>query len=92
MSSRPIIIDGVVYVRSRAAASEVGLCRDYVSALARSGLIAGRRVAGSWFVNLATLRVFIADQERQKEVWRARLAQQRRLEQRLAGHPSAVLA
>jgi hypothetical protein len=89
MSSRQIIIESVVYVRSRDAAREVGLCRDYTSALARSGLIAGHRVAGSWFVNLASLRAFIADQERQKEIWRARLADMRRAEQRLAGHPAA---
>lgn len=89
MSSRPIIIEGISYVRSRDAAHEVGLCRDYVSALARSGLIVGRRLAGSWFVNLASLRAFIVEQERQKELWRARMAQMRREEQRLAGHPAA---
>ena len=90
MSSRQIIIESVAYVRSRDAAREVGLCRDYISALARSGLIAGHRVAGSWFVDLASLKKFIAEQERQKEIWRARMALMRREEQRLAGHPAAI--
>ena len=92
VSSNSIIIDGVAYVRSRDAAREVGFCRDYVSALARAGLIAGTRTAKSWLIDIASLREFIADQQRQKEVWRARLAQMRREEQRLAGHPSTVLA
>jgi hypothetical protein len=90
MSSRTLVVDGVTYVRSRDAARAVQLAPDYVSRLARSGLIAGRQVEGLWYVNLASLQAFVADQERQKEIWRAELAQQRREEQRLAGHPSAA--
>jgi hypothetical protein len=41
-------------------------------------------------VNVASLKEFLVDQERQKELWRAHLAQMRREEQRRAGHPSAV--
>ena len=92
MSSRKVVIDGVTYVRSRDVARIVSLVPDYVSRLARAGLIVGRRVQGLWFVDLNSLRAFIIEQERQKELWRARMAQLRREEQRLAGHPSAVLA
>jgi hypothetical protein len=61
-----------------------------VSRLARAGLVAGHRVDGLWYVNVDSLKQFLVDQERQKELWRAQLAQMRREEQRRAGHPSAV--
>jgi hypothetical protein len=92
MSSRKVIIDGVTYIRSRDAARAVNLALDYVSRLARHGAIAGERVEGIWFVDLTSLRKFIDEQERQKELWRARQAQLRREEQRAAGHPSALFA
>ena len=92
MTSREISISGVTYVRSRDAAQCVNLSPAYISRLARAGLVAGKLVDGLWFVELASLKDFIADQERQKELWRAQLAKLRRNEQRLAGHPSAVIA
>jgi hypothetical protein len=92
MSSQKQVIDGISYLRSRDAARIVHLAPDYVSRLARGGLIDGRQVEGLWFVNLASLLAFITDQERQKEQWRAELARQRREEQIRAGHPSALLA
>jgi hypothetical protein len=49
-------------------------------------------VQGIWFVDLDSVRAFIVEQERQKELWRARLAAIRREEQRAAGHPSALFA
>jgi hypothetical protein len=92
MSERKIVIEGVPYVRSRDAARVVDLALDYVSSLARGGLIDGKRHQGLWFINLASLKQFMRDQERQKELWRAELARRRREEQRLAGHPSALFA
>jgi hypothetical protein len=92
MSSRKVVIDGVTYIRSRDAARAVNLALDYVSRLARQGTIAGKRVSGIWFVELTSLNKFIVEQERQKELLRARFAQMRREEQRLAGHPSALIA
>jgi hypothetical protein len=90
MSSRTIVIGGVTYVRSRDAARVVSLAFDYVSRLARAELVDGKLVDGLWFINVASLQQFLADQERQKQIWRARLAELRREEQRLAGHPSAT--
>ena len=92
MSSRKVLINGVTYIRSRDAARVVNLALDYVSRLARHGAISGQRVSGIWFVDLSSLQKFMAEQERQKELLRARFAQMRREEQRLAGHPSAQLA
>ena len=89
MSSRTIVIGGVTYVRSRDAARIVNLAPDYVSRLARAELVDGKFVEGLWFINVGSLQQFIAEQERHKQAWRARLAQMRRGEQRLAGHPSA---
>jgi hypothetical protein len=91
MSSRKVLINGVTYIRSRDAARTVNLALDYVSRLARQGTVAGRQVAGIWFIDLSSFQNFVAEQERQKEFLRARFAQMRREEQRLAGHPSALL-
>ena len=91
MSSRKLVIEGVTYLRSRDAARIVHLAPDYVSRLARGELVAGTLVRGLWFVTLPSLKAFIADQERQREIWRAELARKRREEQILAGHPSALL-
>jgi hypothetical protein len=92
MAFPKIVIEGAVYVRSRDAARIVQLAPDYISRLARGELIDGKLVDGLWFVNLSSLKQFIAEQDRQKEIWRATLARQRREEQRLAGHPSALPA
>ena len=92
MSSRKLVIDGITYIRSRVAAHVVHLAPDYISRLARSGSIHGQFVDGMWFVSLLSLKAFIADQERQKEIWRAELARIRREEQIRAGHPSALRA
>jgi hypothetical protein len=92
MSERSITLAGVTYLRSRDAARIVHLAPDYVSRLARENLIAGRQVAGLWFVSLASLKDFTANQERQREIWRQELSRQRREEQIAAGHPSALRA
>lgn len=92
MSERSITLAGVTYLRSRDAARIVQLAPDYVSRLARENMIGGRQVAGLWFINLKSLKQFIAEQERQKEIWRQELSRQRREEQLAAGHPSALKA
>jgi hypothetical protein len=92
MSERTISIGGVPFVRAREAARAVGFAADYVTRLARENLIDGRQVGGLWFVSLASLKDFVALQERRKEIWRMELARQRREEQRAAGHPSALKA
>ena len=91
MSTRKLAIDGTTYIRSREAARIVQLAPDYISRLARAELVEGRIVNGFWFVTLPSLKAFIIDQERQKEIFRAELARKRREEQILAGHPSALL-
>ena len=90
MTARTIEIEGVEHLRSKDAARIVHLAPDYISRLARANLIDGRLIENLWFVKLASLEAFITDQERQKEIWRAELARQRREEQILAGHPSAL--
>jgi len=45
MSERKILIDGVEFVCARDAARRVGLVPDYISRLARSGLVEGRQSA-----------------------------------------------
>jgi hypothetical protein len=92
MPKRQILIDGVAYVRARDAARVVQLAPDYVSRLARSGLVDGRQINGLWYVSLASLEAFTDDQERQRAIWRAEQARRRREEQLAAGHPSALRA
>ncbi len=92
MSQRKIVLNGVTYVRSRDAARAAGLAPDYVSRLARVGIVEGRLLDGLWFVSPASLEAVRAEQERQKEIWRMELARRRRAEQRAAGHPSALKA
>ena len=87
-----ISINGVSYIRSRDAARIVNLAPDYVSRLARGGLIQGHQLNRICLVNLPSLKAFIAEQDRHKAMRRANLARQRREEQRLAGHPSALFA
>ena len=70
MTSREIVLSGIAYVRSRDAARIVHLAPDYISRLARGRLIEGQLLDGLWFVSLDSLRAFIAEQERQKELWR----------------------
>ena len=43
-----------------------------------------------WFVELASLKDFITEQDRQRKIWRAELARKRREEQLLNGHPSEM--
>jgi hypothetical protein len=87
MSSRTIVIDGVTYIPSRDAARKVHYPTDYVSRMARFGPIEGHRVQGEWFVSLASLQAFVADQARQKKLWRERNAERRKSQQRRPGHP-----
>lgn len=75
MSSRKLVINGVTYIRSRDAARAVNLALDYVSRLARHGAITGERV-----VDLTSLKNFVAEQERQKEILRARFSTARQAE------------
>ena len=86
MSERTVRIQGIEYVRSRDAARLVRLAADELIRLAREELIDGRQVDGLWFVNIPSLKAFLIEQDRQKEIWRAHLARIRREEQRQAGH------
>jgi hypothetical protein len=78
MSSHKVVIDDVTLVRSRDAARECGVSFDYVSRLAPAGLVAGQLHNGLWFVDCASLKEFLAEQDRQKQIWRARQAELRR--------------
>jgi len=66
--SSKVVINGVTYIRSRDAARAVNLALDYVSRLARHGVISGKRVSGIWFVDPKSLQKFIVEQERQKKI------------------------
>ena len=90
MSTRKLVIDGTTFIRSRDAARIVNLAPAYNAPDTRSPIV-GRLIEKLWFVNVTSLKAFIADQERQREIWHAQLARKRREEQILAGHPSALL-
>jgi hypothetical protein len=92
MSSTEITIGGAVFLRSRDAARAVHLSPDYVSRLAKRGLVDAKRIDDCWYVSARSLAAFLTDQEHKKELWRARLSQMRREEQRRLEHPSVVFA
>jgi hypothetical protein len=74
MPTSELVIDGVAFLCSREAAKLVELSPDYISRLARAGVIHGRLLANQWFVSIPSLQVFSADHERRKQMSRARLA------------------
>jgi hypothetical protein len=92
MSPEEVVIDGEAFVPSRDAARRFDHAADYISRLARGGLVKGKIIKRIWYVSIPSLEAFFAEQARQKELWRAELARQRREEQIRAGHPSAMLA
>jgi hypothetical protein len=76
-----MIIEGVAFVRPRDVARKVGLGPDYICQLCRDGIVDGRLISGTWFVNRESSRVYLADQRRRKKESRATLFLLRRLEQ-----------
>lgn len=51
-----IDIDGIAYVPSRSAAKAVGYTQDYVGQLARGGLVDAKKVSGTWYVSLDSIK------------------------------------
>lgn len=58
-----VTIADITYIRTQDAARAVGLAPDSIARLAQAHLIDGHRVNGTWFVDLASLKIFIVDQK-----------------------------
>ena len=52
-----IVIEGKHYLSSRRAAEEIGYSQDYVTHLAREGMLDARMVGGLWFISRTALDV-----------------------------------
>jgi hypothetical protein len=73
------------FINSRDAAREVKLSHDYINRLCRSGKIVGEMIDGSWYVDAASLSVFLRENKvkkiRQFEARRRTLANEYRKHQ-----------
>ena len=84
-----ITINGDLYFHVVEAARIAHVVRDYMSRLCRTGTVRAYRVGNVWHVQEASLNDFMRGRVERKEEIRRNLAELRRNEQRLAGHPSA---
>ena len=80
MHDRTLTLLHQQWLPSKDAASKVGLVSDYISRLCRSGEVEGKKVDGVWYVNMASLRVFLEEVSVKKQKLRERLAEERRAE------------
>jgi hypothetical protein len=58
LGEKVVMVEGRLHVPARALASLHGLTPDYVSRLARSGRIEATKLAGVWYVSLASFANF----------------------------------
>jgi hypothetical protein len=76
----PVYVDGKEYLSSVEAAKMFGYVPDYITMLARQGLIAAKRYGRVWYVNPDSVRAFKEEQQHVKEVRAQELSQMRRAE------------
>lgn len=55
-----IEIDGTIYYTSTHAAKGCEYTRDYISRLAREGMIDGRKIGNAWFISRESLHEYIS--------------------------------
>ncbi len=53
-------IEGRIYISADQAARQAGLSRDYITQLARRGVLVGRVLAHAWYVEQESVTAFIA--------------------------------
>jgi len=61
--TKKIFLNGIQYVGSKDAGKEVGYSYDYVSRLARQGVVKAKKVGTSWFVDPKSLQSFAKNQK-----------------------------
>jgi hypothetical protein len=69
-----IVIDGTRYVAAGMLATESGYSRDYIARLARQHRIAGRQLGKLWYIAEESFWMFVIEQEKERELRRARMA------------------
>jgi cytidylate kinase len=75
-----IDIDGSRHVAAAVLAAQSGYTRDYIARLARQHRIEGRQLGTHWYINEASFREFIVQQEASRAERRHQLAAVRRNE------------
>ena len=78
--SQQVTINGKKFEPSAALAREFGYSMDYISRLAREGKVEATRVGRQWFVEAISLKKFVEDISKQKEVSREQLRTERKRE------------
>ncbi len=74
--SKKIFLNGTQYIGSKDAGKSVGYSYDYVSRLARQGVVKAEKVGNSWFVDPASLEGFAKNQKINTSVRSKQLSQQ----------------
>lgn len=90
MTTTTINLDGTELVSTREAARCVSLTHDYIARLAREERVVGMKVGRQWYVDLGSVRRFIAAAELEKSVRAEQLRAERQREQRAAQRTFAV--
>ena len=78
--SQQVTINGKKFEPSAALAREFGYSMDYISRLAREGKVEATRVGRQWFIEAISLKKFVEDISKQKEVSREQLRTERKRE------------
>lgn len=78
--SQHVTINGKKFEPSASLAREFGYSMDYVSRLAREGKIEATRVGRQWFVEALSLKQFVNEISKQKQINREQLREQRKQE------------
>lgn len=76
------------YLPASLAAKEFSITADYVTKLARSELIRGRRDNGLWMIDPLSIREYLEEKRQGRQAWKERQAARRRSEQAAAGFES----
>ncbi len=78
--SQQVTINGKKFEPSAALAREFGYSMDYISRLAREGKVEATRVGRQWFVEALSLKNFVEEISKQKEITREQIRTERKLE------------
>ena len=81
--SQTLQVNNTEYVKASVAARAVGYTSDYVGRLAREKKIAATRVGRQWFIDLESLKKFIANSDKKKSERREKLRSVRKVEHRV---------
>src|SRR5450755_1873821 len=87
-----ITMNGTRYLSAKEAARVADLCYDYILRFCRHGEVKATKISGFWYVSEPSLRSLLVEKENRKARHRARLAELRTHEIRVARRQRSMLA